>query len=294
MTLRRIVPPLLAALLAGCASLPPPAGDGVAWVEERVTVGGLSRRFEWWLPEGEAPALVTVQHGFARNCAAVRETARQIARRGLMTLCVDASMAGGNPALADGLAAALLAGVIAPQARVVPQAIVVSGHSAGASFAIRLGQTLAALAPERVAGAVLFDPVAVDGFSAGLAALSAAGQRPVYAITANATGCNARHSAYPALRDLRRDLLAAGRNGFVGVQLTQASTHMDVEGDDTGALAVAACGQGRPRPENVQTLRILAAAWAQDMALAQRTAAFYPDGEFIESLLAAGRARLIE
>jgi hypothetical protein len=30
------------------------------------------------------------------------------------------------------------------------------------------------------------------------------------------------------------------------------------------------------------------------MALAQRTAAVYPDGEFIESLLAAGRARPIE
>jgi pimeloyl-ACP methyl ester carboxylesterase len=167
MTLQRAFLPLLAALLAGCASLPPPAVDGVAGAEERVTIGGTGRRVEWWLPEGEAPALVTVHHGFARNCGAVRETARQIARRGLMTLCVDATMAGGNPALADALAAALLAGLITPQARVLPQAIVVSGHSAGASFAIRLGRTLAALAPERVAGAVLFDPVAVAACGQG-------------------------------------------------------------------------------------------------------------------------------
>jgi len=294
MTWQRVFPLLLAALLAGCASLPPPAVDGVAWAEARITIGGISHRVEWWLPEGEALALVTVQHGFARNCGAVRETARQIARRGLMTLCVDASMAGGNPALADALAASLLAGMTAPQVPALPQTIIVSGHSAGAHFAIRLGQQLATLAPERLAGAVLFDPVVADGFAANLAGLSVAGQRPVHAITANAASCNARHNAYPALRQLQQDLLAAGRSGFVGLQLTQASTHLDVEGEDTSALAVAACGQGRPQPDNVQTLRTLAAAWAQDMALAQRTAAFYPDGEFIAALLSAGRARLIE
>jgi hypothetical protein len=294
MTARRTTLPWLAAVLAGCASLPPPATEGATWTQQWITLGDASHRVEWWLPTGEALALATVQHGFARDCAAVRETARQIARRGLMTLCVDATMAGGNPALADALAAALLSGLTAPGGRALPQRIVVGGHSAGAPFAVRLGQHIAAAAPARLAGAVLFDPVAAAGFGVDLTGLSAAGQRPVLAITANAAGCNAQHNAYPAMRQLRRKALAAGRSGFVGLQLTQGSTHVDVEGEDTSALAVAACGQGRPQPQNVQVLRELAATWAQDMALGRRTASAYPGGGFVAELLAAQRAKEIE
>jgi pimeloyl-ACP methyl ester carboxylesterase len=293
-TVRRFGLAWLAVGLTGCASLPPAATEGARWVGQRLTLGGVSHAAEWWLPEGEALGLMTLQHGFARDCSTVRETARQIARRGLMTLCVDASMAGGNPALADALAAALAAGMTAPDGQALPKRIVAGGHSAGAHFAVRLGQQLAALAPERLAGAVLFDPVAAAGFEANLAGLSAAGQRPVLAITANAAGCNARHNAYPALRRMRQDALAAVASGFVGLQLTQGSTHVDVEGEDTGALAVAACGQGRPQPENVQALRTLAAAWAHDLASGRRSDAFYPGGEFVEALLAAQRARPIE
>lgn len=284
------------ALLAvgGCASLPPAATEGARWVGQRLTLDGTSHAVEWWLPTGEALGLVTLQHGFARDCGTLRETARQIAQHGLVTLCVDAVMAGGNPALADALAAALLGGMTAPGGQMLPRPIVVGGHSAGAHFAVRLGRQLAALAPERLAGAVLFDPVAAAGFADNLAGLSAAGTRPVHAITANAAGCNARHNAYPALRQLRRDALAAGTSGFVGLQLMQGSTHVDVEGEDTSALAVAACGQGRPQPENVHVLRTLAAAWALDMASGRRSEDFYPGGGFVEGLLAAQRARLIE
>ena len=141
---------------------------------------------------------------------------------------------------------------------------------------------------------MLFDPVAAAGFGADLASLSAGGQRPVLAITANAAGCNAQHNAYPALRQLRHDALAGGRSGFIGLQLTQGSTHVDVEGDDTSALAVAACSQGRPQPANVQVLRELAANWAQDMALGWRSASFYPGGGFVGELLAAQRAKEIQ
>lgn len=284
----------LAAGLTGCASPPPAATEGARWVGQRLTLGDASHAVEWWLPAGEAPGLVTLQHGFARDCGTLRETARQIAQRGLMTLCVDAAMAGGNPALADALAAALLSGMIAPDGQALPRPIVVGGHSAGAHFAVRLGQQLAALAPERLAGAVLFDPVAAAGFAQHLAGLSAAGQRPVLAITANAAGCNAHHNAYPGLRSMRQDALAAGRSGFVGLQLTQGSTHVDVEGEDTSTLAVAACGQGRPRPENVQALRTLATTWAHDMAGHRRSDAFYPGGGFVEALLAEQRALLID
>ena len=294
MSLLRSGSPLLAATLVGCASLPPPATDDTIWAEEWLTLGGTSHHVEWWLPAGEALALVTVQHGFARDCGTVRETARQIAQRGLMTLCVDATMAGGNPALADALAAALLSDITAPGGRRLPRTIVVSGHSAGAHFAVRLGRQLATAAPGRLAGAVLFDPVAATGFAENLAVLSSAGERPVYAITANAAGCNARHNAYPALRQLRSDAIAAGRSGFVGLQLTHDSTHVDVEGEDTGALAVAACGQGWPQPANVHALRTLAAAWARDLASGRRTTDHYPGGTFIEGLLQTQQAQAIE
>lgn len=294
MTAPRTALPWLAAVLVGCASPPPPVTEGGTWAQQWITLGDASHRTEWWLPTGEALALATVQHGFARDCATVRETARQIARRGLMTLCVDAAMTGGNPALADALAAALLSGLTAPGGRALPPRIVVGGHSAGAHFAVRLGGQIAAAAPARLAGAVLFDPVAAVGFGADLAGLSAAGQRPVLAITANAAGCNAQHNAYPALRQLRQAALAAGRSGFVGLQLTQASTHVDVEGEDTNTLAVAACGQGRPQPENVQALRELAATWAQDLALGRRSASFYPGGGFVAELLAAQRAKEVQ
>ena len=74
------------------------------------------------------------------------------------------------------------------------QQIIVGGHSAGARFAVRLGERLAALAPQRLAGALLFDPVATPGFEAQL----------------------------PALRRVRQDALDAGHEGFVGVQLHRA------------------------------------------------------------------------
>ena len=71
---------------------------------------------------------------------------------------------------------------------------------------------------------------------------------------------------YPALRQVRQDAQAAGRDGFVGLQLTDRSTHVDVEGRDTNTLGVVACGQGRPRSANTDALRTLAGQWALDAA----------------------------
>ncbi len=266
--------------LAGCASVPPPAGV----VDTRLTVAGADYGVEWTLPAGPPVALLSLQHGFLRQCSELRGTARQIAARGLLVMCIDADMARGNPALADALALALTTGLTDSGGRALPDRIIVGGHSAGAVFAARLGRQLDRLAPGRLRGALLFDPVAVPGFAEDLLALSAGGRRPVRAVTANASGCNAQNNALPALRALH--------GGFVGLQLVDRSTHIDAEGDDTSALAVLACGQ--PLAANVETLRTLAAQWAEDMARDVTTPAFYPGGSFVEGLRAAGRAASID
>ncbi len=276
---RRLAPWLAAAALAaGCASAPPPAAVP-GRLQPGLQIGDAELPAEWSLPPGRPSALLVLQHGFARQCRHLRGTARQIADGGLLVLCIDAEMARGNPALADRLALALLDGAVAgPDGQPLPLRIAVGGHSAGALFAARLGQRLAALAPARLAGALLLDPVAADGFADALAAIAAAG-RPVLAVTANPGGCNAQGNA-----------LAALPAGALAVQLLDRSTHLDAEGSDTSWLAVAACGQ--PLPANVALLRTLAAAWAGDMAAGARTPAFYPGGAWLEPVLASGAARL--
>lgn len=251
---------LAAALLAGCASTPP---TGAREMRLPLDVAGDSHAAHWFVPAGTAQALVVLEHGFSRRCGHLQTTARQIRDQGLLVLCLDAPMAGGNPALADALAATLLGTLSAPDGRPLPQRIVVAGHSAGAAFAARLGARLDQLAPARLAGALLLDPVAVLGFSDHLRTVSEQGRRPVLALRANSSECNARHSASAALHQVHAE--AAPGRGFVGVQFTDGSTHIDAEGEDSDLIARVACGQ--PLPANSGRLRTLAAAWA--LALAQ-------------------------
>lgn len=96
------------------------------------------------------------------------------------------------------------------------------------------------------------------------------------AITSNASGCNANNNADPGLRRVRSEALAAGRDGFVGVQLIDRSTHVDSEGNDTNLLGTVACRQGWPRAFNVTYLRTLAAAWALDLVSGTRSAESAP------------------
>jgi len=262
-------------------------------VSATLTIGGSTYPVDWFLPTGDAVALVTVQHGFARQCSNVRETALRLAEAGLMGLCVNAGMAGGNPALAEALATTLLSGIEAPGHRPLPEKLIVGGHSAGSHFASRLGWQLAALAPDRLAGALLFDPVAANSsFTGNLLTLSASGQRPVLAITANGNGCNAQNNAYPALRQVQADARAAGRDGFVGLQLTDRSSHVDVEGRDSNLLGTLPCGL--PRRANTETLRTLATQWGLDLASGSRTASAYPGGAYVDSLVSSGTAQVID
>lgn len=257
-----------------------------------LNIGGTDYEVDWFLPNDNASALATVQHGFARRCSNLRQTGIRLMQQGLMGLCVNASMAGGNPALAEALAVTLTSGISAPDGRPVPDKLIVGGHSAGGLFASRVGWKLDAIAPQRLRGAVLFDPVAAGpSMTTNLMAVSHAGQRPVLAVTANASSCNAQNNGYVALRQVRADAIAAGRDGFVGVQLTERSTHVDVEGGDTGAGQIAC---GRPRPANTEALRTLAAQWAADIASGTRTPDVYPGGSYLQGLIDGDQALVIE
>jgi len=283
------------ALVAGCALVPPasapPAGAAPTVIAfGPLEIGGQALDAEWHLPAGEAAGLVLVQHGFARSCANLRTTAQRIAAQGAMTLCVNTERARGDPALADALAAAMLHGLAAPDGRAVPPRVVVAGHSAGAVFAARVGRALAWADTSRLAGAILFDPVAVRGFDDNLVAIADGARRPVYAVMAARAGCNAHHNALPALQRIARASRAAGGDGFVGIELTQGSTHVDAEGEDTEPLAVLACGQGPPSPANTEVLRTLAARWALDLLRGTREADAYPGRPYLDGLLASARA----
>jgi len=278
--------------LLGAASGPAVAQGSI--VRTLIELDGEQVAAVWYLPAGEAVALVTVQHGFSRQCDNLRGTTQQLMDSGLMALCLEASMAGGNPALAEALAAALLGGLAAPDGRALPKALIVAGHSAGGLFASRVGWALARSASERLRGALLFDPVAGRDFSNNLAAVSNTGARPVLAVTSNPSGCNVQNNAHPALREVAAAAVGAGGSGFVGVQLIDRSTHVDAEGIDTSALAVRACRQGPPRPANTTALRTLVTQWALDLASGQRTPEVYPDGALIEALRAEGVAVSIE
>lgn len=287
-------PCLIAALIAA-ASAPALAADA-RQTSDTLLIGGTVYDVHWGLPAAEPLALAIVEHGFTRRCDNLRATLDAWVQAGLMTLCIDASMVAGNPDLADALADLLVTGgLTTPDGQPVPARTVVGGHSAGGAFAVRLGWQLAQTAPDRLAGAVLFDPVAAGPrFVDEIRGLAGSGQRPVLAVTANASSCNAQHNAYPGLRAAAADDVAAGGEGFVGAQLLQSSTHVDAEGGDSDVLGWVACRQGPPRAANVRVLRTLSATWAADLARGQRTPAVYPGGETFERLRSAGRAAPIE
>ena len=297
----------MALTLAGCATPPgipaeasrpgaagtaPPAALEPVRHADLLVIGAERLGAEWHLPPSSAGAprgLVTLQHGFMRQCHHLRGTAAAIARAGLATLCLNTSVSGGNPELARGLAGALAAGQIRlPDGTELPARIVVAGFSAGATFAVVAGARLAELAPARLAGAVLLDPVAGRAFEPALEPLSARGERPVLSLAAKSDGCNARHNAHPALRRMAAAAREAGRDDFAGVVFGERSTHMDAEGEDTDWLAFMACGRLWPDATLVSALRSLAAAWTADLVEGRRGGAAWPGGAMLEGWLGAG------
>jgi pimeloyl-ACP methyl ester carboxylesterase len=260
--------------LGSCLSFAPvrareePAGatPAVRAFETTVLPGEQALAARWTLPAGPPRGLALLQHGFTRRCANLAGTMHHWAQAGLAVLCVEVSGVPGAEWLPGELADALADDRLdLPTGEPLPRRIVVAGHSAGATFAARVGARLAERAPERLAGAVLLDPVASPGLTEALDALSAGGARPVLAALAEPGPCNAEGSVLSILRSLRLRRLDRGATGFVGVHLGVRATHLDAEGEDTSSLAVRVCGQGWPQAPRVQALRALGAHWALEM-----------------------------
>lgn len=240
-----------AVLLAACTS--GPTVDPTGRVQfASLAIEGQPFDVTWYLPAQPSPAAwLLLQPGFTRHCGHLRGTSRRLMATGLTVLCIDAPMAGGAPALATALARQLTSNINGPTGSVLPPAVIVAGHSAGGRFALRLGAELQALAPQRLAGALLFDPVATAGFEADLRAVSADGTRPVLALLAPPHACNAQGNAAPALQAVPGPR----------VQRLDGGTHADVEGEDSDWIARSACGS--PQPEVVARLRDAAVAWVR-------------------------------
>jgi hypothetical protein len=290
MRMRRVLVGLLTAavLTVGLAAVgAPPAAANVACkgftsssgqcVNTNITVGGTSYNVDWYLPNGPASALMLMQHGFSRGCGNLRNTARATMEKGVMVLCLNASMQGGNPALGTQLGDALADRTLAPPSgRPLPAAYIVGGHSAGGHFASVVGARLAARGYAGLRGAILFDPVADSGFSANLEAISAGGARPVLSVAARPSLSNLSNNSFRALKDLV--------NPFVGIQLVWTgfvfgipfggSCHTDVEGENGDLIGNTASGC-TPHSTQVARLRDFSSTWARDLATNTRTASHW-------------------
>jgi pimeloyl-ACP methyl ester carboxylesterase len=246
-------------------------------VNTQIVIAGESHSADWYLPTGTASALMVLEHGFSRGCGNLRGTSKAIAEKGVMVLCVNGDMTGGNPALADALGDLMTArSLTPPSGKALPQRYLVGGHSAGGHFASELGARIDANGYANFAGAILFDPVASGGFTANLEAISDGGARPVLAVTARPSVINLFNNSAEALVGLSTD--------YVGIQLvwskyvlgmpTGGSCHIDVEGEDTDFIGVAGalCS-----PSSTQTARLrdFGSAWAKDLATGSHTSAYY-------------------
>jgi len=249
------------------------------------TIGGSSYSSDWFVPSTPALGFMLMEHGFSRGCGNIRDTGLAIMRQGLVVLCINASMQGGNPSFGVTVGDAIADGTLVPPAgTVVPAATIVGGHSAGGHFATEVGKRLVQRGFATLKGAILFDPVSASGFTENVVAISAGATRPVLSVTANSSACNSSNNSAPALAGLP--------NSFVGLKLTSGSLHTDVEGTNSDFLGTLACGT--PQAANTTALRTLAAAWAGDIVRGTRTSAYYEYGTYTSGLISQGRATPIK
>jgi hypothetical protein len=250
-------------------------------VNSSLTIGGNSYSVDWYLPNATASALMTFEHGFSRNCGHLRGSSKAIADKGVMVLCINADMTGGNAALGNEFGDLLNSRAITPPAsKPLPVNYIVGGHSAGGQFASTVGARLDSLGYANLKGAVLFDAVAADGFSANLQAISDGGARKVLEVAARPSITNLSNNSFGALTALPGE--------YVGIQLVWTgfflgapyggSCHTDVEGENTDFIGTAGalCS---PNSTQTSRLRDFGSTWAKDLATGTTTSAYYCTNE---------------
>jgi hypothetical protein len=282
---------LAAALLAGCAggpalpSLPalpalphlPLINPAPVVPPDPVVLGAETHGARWFFPDTEARALVLLQPELGRPCERLRALSQAWQAQGLAVMCLELPVPPTGSGVqreaqqyrvADALGVALAGGLTGPGGRALPARLVVAGHGLGGAFAARLAARLDTTAPQRLAGVLLLDPLAAPGFSDHLRVVSRRGQRPVLALMAERSDCNARHSALPALQQLRREAAADGQPAYMGLLFGEGSTHLDAEGHQPDVPGHLACG--RPQDAPVARLQALAVQAATAMAAGER------------------------
>jgi len=248
-------------------------------------IGGTSYNVDWYLPNGTASALMTLQHGFSRGCGNLRNTSKSIAEKGVMVLCLNADMTGGNQSLGNAFGDLLNSRAITPPAgKPLPVNYIVGGHSAGGHFASVVGARLHTNGYANLKGAVLFDAVASGGFSANVQAISNGGARKVLAVAARPSLANLTNNSFGALKDLPGE--------YVGIQLVWTgfffgipyggSCHTDVEGENGDFIGNTAAGC-TPNSTQVSRLRDFGSTWAKDLATGSTTSAYYCTNEDVLS-----------
>ncbi|MFM7736402.1 MAG: hypothetical protein ACKPBU_10555, partial [Alphaproteobacteria bacterium] len=289
---RRVFGTIAVALLLSIAVGPREAVAGVVFQDstgtvtnQNNTIGGSSYSSDWFVPSTPAVGFMLLEHGFSRGCGNIRDTGLSIMRQGLVVLCINASMQGGNPSLGATVGDAIADGTLVPPAgTVVPAPTIVGGHSAGGHFSTEVGKRLVQRGFPNLKGAILFDPVSATGFGDNVLLISDGATRPVLSVTANSSACNSSNNSAPAL--------AALPNSFVGLRLTSGSVHTDVEGTNSDTLGTLTCGT--PQAANTTALRTLAAAWAGDIVRGTRTRAYYEYGSYTSGLISQNRAAPIK
>ncbi|MDF1821444.1 MAG: pre-peptidase C-terminal domain-containing protein [Alcanivoracaceae bacterium] len=256
-------------------------------INDSVSFNGDVYNGDWYLPNGTAVGAVYLQHGFTRGGGNYRDLAVAMMNQGMMVLSINAPMSGGNADLANRVADVLANNPpVSPDGRVFPAGnLVLSGHSAGGLHVSLVAERMVNSGNgARIAGLVLFDPVNAFGpFGRAMDALAPTGI-PVRAVTANGSLCNTFNDTQGDLRGLPRQ--------YVGIKLTDRSTHVDSEGNNSDIVAKIACGF--PREQNILALRDFGVAWAGDMLTGSFSADFYPGGARLNALLNGEDAKLIK
>ena len=256
-------------------------------INDSVSFNGDVYNGDWYLPNGQVTGAVYLQHGFTRGGGNYRDLAVAMMNQGMMVLSINAPMSGGNGDLAVRVADVLAGSPpVAPDGRVFPaHNLVLSGHSAGGLHVSLIAERLVNTGNGgQLAGLVLLDPVNAFGpFGRAMDALAPT-SIPVRAITANGSLCNTFNDTQGDLRGLPRQ--------YVGIKLTDRSTHVDSEGHNTDLVAQIACGF--PREQNIVALRDFAVAWAGDMLTGSFSGDFYPGGSRLNALLNGEDAKLIK
>ena len=256
-------------------------------INDSVSFNGDVYNGDWYLPNGAVIGAVYLQHGFTRGGGNYRDLAVAMMNQGMMVLSINAPMTGGNEGLAHRVADVLANNPpVAPDGRVLPtNNLVLSGHSAGGLHVSLIAERMVNEGHAgRIAGLVLFDPVNAFGPFGRAMDVLAPTSIPVRAVTANGSLCNTFNDTQGDLRGLPRQ--------FVGIKLTDRSTHVDSEGNNTDLIAQIACGF--PRESNIVALREFGVAWARDMLSGSYSGDYYPGGARLNGLLNAEDAKLIK